>query len=57
MPLVKQRLRVGSTAEFAELATRALACPDAAAVRSLVQAAQPTPTVRLSGPRAVGTAR
>lgn len=57
VPLVKQRLRVGSTAEFAELATRALACPDAAAVRSLVQAAQPTPTVRLSGPRAVGTAR
>ncbi|WP_237770186.1 phosphoenolpyruvate--protein phosphotransferase [Ornithinimicrobium sp. CNJ-824] len=57
VPLVKQRLRTGSTAEFGDLAARALACPDGASVRALVQEAQPTPTVRLSGPRAVGTAR
>ena len=28
VPLVKQRLRTGSTAEFGDLAARALACPD-----------------------------
>ncbi|HSP60732.1 MAG TPA: phosphoenolpyruvate--protein phosphotransferase [Ornithinimicrobium sp.] len=57
VPLVKQRLRGGTTAQYAELASQALACPDGAAVRALVQAALPTPTVRLSGPRAVGTGR
>ncbi|MGC5583925.1 phosphoenolpyruvate--protein phosphotransferase [Ornithinimicrobium sp. W1665] len=57
VPLVKQRLRTGSAAQFVELADQALACADGAAVRALVQASLPTPTVRLSGPLAAGTAR
>lgn len=36
VPLVKERLRAGSMAQFRELADRALACPDAAAVRALL---------------------
>ncbi|AXH94981.1 phosphoenolpyruvate--protein phosphotransferase [Ornithinimicrobium avium] len=55
VPMVKRALRAGSTWEYRELADRALAAPDAAAVRELVG-----PAVRgaaLSAPRAGGTAR
>jgi phosphoenolpyruvate-protein kinase (PTS system EI component) len=34
--LVKERLRSGSMRQFRALADRALACPDAAAVRALL---------------------
>lgn len=48
VPMVKARLRTGSTAQFRELADRALRAPDAASVREMLD---------LSAPRAAGTAR
>lgn len=58
VPLVKERLRAGSLASFRELADRALACPDAAAVRALLADHAGTPPGEVvSALPGAGTAR